>query len=206
MWFSTRVEIFTWLILEIIEFSFGLLVHHQVLHLPAHQVGANYYHSIIRDEREQIYINMFYLAGIASALNNQFYLPYSLVRDSSTGTLYISDSGNNRVMRYFSGATSGTIIAGSGVAGFSATQLYFPTGIYLDSSSNSLIITNYGANNIVRWIIGATSLILLAGSPNGTPRSTSTLLYAPMDVTLDPMGNIYVADAGNHRIQFFVAG
>ncbi len=34
----------------------------------------------------------------------------------------------------------------------------------------------------------------------------SISLYNPVGVTMDPMGNIYVADSGNHRIQFFLAG
>ena len=35
---------------------------------------------------------------------------------------------------------------------------------------------------------------------------TSTTFNEPSDVTLDPMGNMYVADLYNHRIQFFQPG
>lgn len=35
---------------------------------------------------------------------------------------------------------------------------------------------------------------------------SSTLLNNPDGITLDPMGNLYVADANNHRIQLFLAG
>ncbi|CAF3298334.1 unnamed protein product [Rotaria socialis] len=36
--------------------------------------------------------------------------------------------------------------------------------------------------------------------------SSSTMLYYPYDVEVDFMGNIYVTDTGNDRIQFFQAG
>ena len=86
------------------------------------------------------------------------------------------------------------------------TQLFNPVGLYFDSSTNSLVIANSGDNTIVRWVIGASSWTLVAGDIYGLSGSTSTLLNCPFDVTLDPMGNIYVADRYNHRIQFVLAG
>ncbi|CAF4324046.1 unnamed protein product, partial [Adineta steineri] len=74
------------------------------------------------------------------------------------------------------------------------------------SSTNSLLIANAQTNCIVRWVLGASSWTLVIGSPTGLSGNTSTLLNQPIGITLDPMGNIYVADSGNHRIQFFFAG
>jgi hypothetical protein len=109
-------------------------------------------------------------------------------------------------MRYLSGALSGTVVAGGNGNGTNNTQLLLPYGIAFDSSSNSLVIANYGAHNVVRWVLGASNWTLVAGSINGLSGSTSTLLNHPVGVTLDSTGNIYVADSGNHRIQFFLAG
>lgn len=95
---------------------------------------------------------------------------------------------------------------GGNGAGTGTTQLNAPVGIYFEASSNSLLIANYGAHNIVRWVIGATSWTLVAGSATGSSGSTSTLLNSPVGVTADPYGNVYVADTGNSRIQFFLAG
>ena len=78
-------------------------------------------------------------------------------------------------------------------------------GVYYDSVTNSVLVANAGANNIVRWPIGASSWTLVAGNMNGMAGNSSTELNVPMDVTLDPMGNVYVADRGNHRIQLFLA-
>ncbi|CAF0747467.1 unnamed protein product [Adineta steineri] len=148
------------------------------------------------------------VAGTGSIGNgsNELARPYALTRDPNTGTLYISDTFNNRVMCYLSGALSGSIVAGGLGSGTNNTQLSSPFGIYFDSLSNSLIIANGNANNIVRWTLGASSWTLLAGNANGMSGNTSTELNLPMDVTLDPMGNMYVVERLNHRIQFFPMG
>jgi DNA-binding beta-propeller fold protein YncE len=109
-------------------------------------------------------------------------------------------------MQYLPNASSGTVVAGGNGAGTNNTQLWSPYGFAFDSSSNSLVIANFDANNVVRWVLGASSWTLVAGSINGSNGSTSTLLDQPLSVTLDSMGNIYIADSGNHRIQFFLAG
>ena len=109
-------------------------------------------------------------------------------------------------MSYPQGATTGSRVAGGLVGGLNTTLLMNPVDVYLDSVSNSLVIANFAANNIVRWTLGASSWTLVAGSMNGSLGSTSSLLVSPASVTLDPMGNVYVADTGNNRIQFFPAG
>ncbi|CAF2862092.1 unnamed protein product [Rotaria sp. Silwood2] len=148
------------------------------------------------------------VAGIGGAgtAANQLNYPYNMARDSSTGTLYISDNGNNRVMKYLSGGSSGTVVAGGNGYGTGGNQLISPSGIYFDSSSNSLVIANYLGHNIVRWVLGASNWTLIAGSTTGTAGSSSTMLDHPTGLTLDSMGNIYVADTVNNRIQFFLAG
>ena len=107
-------------------------------------------------------------------------------------------------MSYASGASSGTKCIGG--TGFGTTQLKTPTGIYFDSASNSLYIANTDANNIVRWVVGASNWILVAGSSSGTAGLSPTLLNYPRDVFLDHMKNVYVADCDNNRIQLFLTG
>jgi sugar lactone lactonase YvrE len=136
----------------------------------------------------------------------QLSFPYTLTRDPSSGTLYIADTNNHRVMQYRMGASSGTVVAGGYGPGNNSTQLNYPIGLYFDSPSNSLVIANAGGNNILRWVLGATNWTLLAGSANGTMGATSTMMYYPVGVTFDSWGNMYVADTYNHRIQFFLAG
>ena len=127
-------------------------------------------------------------------------------RDSSTGTLYIAEFGNHRIMRYLSGATSGTIVAGGNGAGVGATQLNGSIGTSFDPISNSLLIANNNANNVLRWVVGASNWTLFAGSINGTAGSTGGLLCNPTYVKLDSMSNVYVGDRCNQRILYYAAG
>jgi DNA-binding beta-propeller fold protein YncE len=71
-----------------------------------------------------------------------------------------------------------------------------------ESSSNSLLIVNYGAHDVVRWVLGAASWTLVVGTA-GLSGSTFMLLQSPFGITCDSVGNVYVADSGNNRIQFF---
>jgi hypothetical protein len=144
--------------------------------------------------------------GSPGSLNNELRNPYSIQQDSNTKAFYISDFQNHRVMSYTSDASTGSVAVGGNGPGYNTTQLYYPVGIYLDSFMNSLIIVNYGANNILQWVLGASNWELIAGNITGSPGSSSATFNLCTGVTLDPMGNVYVADAGNHRIQFFFAG
>ena len=138
-------------------------------------------------------------------LNNTLHAPYELQRDSNTGTLYIADGYNHRIMRYLSGASSGTQVAGGSTGGIGSTKLMYVWGFYLDLPTNSFIIANAYGSNIVRWCFGESNWTQLAGIL-GVANMTATTLIDPSDVRLDPMGNMYVADYLNHRIQFFWAG
>ena len=151
-------------------------------------------------------INTCYFLGSSGSSNNQLDAPYGIARDSNTSTLYIADSTNQRVMSYAYGASAGTIAAGGNGLGLNNNQLYFPFGLYFDSITNSLVISQLLGNNIIQWVLGANSSSLLAGDINGLAGNTSTLLNGPADVTFDPMGNMYIADTSNHRIQLFMAG
>lgn len=109
-------------------------------------------------------------------------------------------------MQYTLNSTVGILVAGGNGAGTSRTQLNSPRGLYFESSTNSLVIANHNANNIVRWVIGDSNWTLVAGDISGTGGSGPTRFANPSDVVSDPMGNIYVADRFNHRVQFCLAG
>lgn len=130
--------------------------------------------------------------------------PYGIDLDINSGILYIPDYGNARVMSYTPGASSGIIVAGGNGGGRNKTQLFNPIRVYFETSSNSFIISNHATHNIVRWISGASSWTLLAGDPSGVFGNSSTQLRFPTDAIFDPMGNMYVADKDNYRIQLFM--
>lgn len=147
-----------------------------------------------------------YFSGFPGGANNQLYYPTGIALKPSTNNLYIADAANQRVMRYLPGATSGTVVAGGNGGGMSNTQLYSPYSVQLQSSTNSLITVNNGAHNVVRWVLGASSWTIVAGSSSGTSGNTSTLLQYPHNVAIDPYGNTYVSDTSNERIQLFLPG
>lgn len=137
---------------------------------------------------------------------SQFNHPFGVTRDPSSGTLYIADSFNHRIVSYSFNATSGIILAGDRGAGVNQTQLWDPRQVYFNSTCNCLFIANRGANNIVRWVIGESNGTVIAGNTNGTTGNTSTSFARPTDITFDILGNMYIADDNNHRIQFFLSG
>jgi hypothetical protein len=54
--------------------------------------------------------------------------------------------------------------------------------------------------------MGAASGATVAGQSSGTLSTTLNALSNTGDVVLDSSGNLYVADTGNHRIQFWAVG
>lgn len=132
--------------------------------------------------------------------------PYGLSLNPTSGVLYVVDRPNQRIMSYTNGTNTSTLLFGQNGAGLANTQLNNPTGLLFDSLSNSLLIGNTMSNNIIRYTLGASAWTLVVGSINGTAGATSTLLSYTVDMTIDPMGNLYVADRNNHRIQFFLNG
>lgn len=130
--------------------------------------------------------------------------PYGITLNSNR--IYVADCNNDRVLQYTSGISTGTVLVGGNGRGLNNTQLNCPAGLHFDSLTNSLTIANFFANNIIRWKLGENHWTIVAGNANGLNGNTSTLLDRPTSSTYDPMGNIYIADMFNHRIQMFPIG
>ncbi|CAF1506573.1 unnamed protein product [Adineta ricciae] len=143
------------------------------------------------------------VTGSAGSGLNYFNIPYDVALDSRSNAVYVSDHNNHRVMKYVFGNLTGSIVAGGNGFGTNNTQLYRPAGLVFDSSTNALIVVNFGATNIVQWKLGDSKWTIVAGDSNGLNGNTSTLLDHPTGVTYDPIGNMYVADMFNHRIQMY---
>jgi len=144
--------------------------------------------------------------GTLGNSDNQLNWPHGLTYDRQSNILFVSDYGNHRIMKYFYNTSSGILVGGNNTCGLSKTQLCQSHGLFFEQSSNSLLIANYGANNIVRWVLNDTQWSIVVGDSNGIGGSLPSLLRNPTDVMLDPMNNIYVADRSNHRVQFFPVG
>lgn len=126
--------------------------------------------------------------------------------DAAESYMFITDSENSRIMRYSTSSTSGSngvLVAGGNGAGNTTTTLNYPWGIaYRSSMSDDLYITNLAGHSVIRWTVGASSGVIVAGTP-GVAGSTATTLNQPMGIKLDAYLNMFVVDNTNHRVQMF---
>ena len=150
--------------------------------------------------------------AVVAALFN----PYGVAIDTD-GYLYIADFGNQRIRRIDSDSGVIETVAGSGdigpgSGGFSSdgeaatgARLNFPTGVDVDPFGNIFIADHF--NHRIRRVDGATGVITtvagngtLSFSGDGGP-ATSSGLNHPSGVTVDTLGNVFIADRFNHRVR-----
>ncbi|CAF4248010.1 unnamed protein product [Adineta steineri] len=95
------------------------------------------------------------------------------------------------------GNLTGSMVAGSGVSGGTATTFYYPAEIAVDAASN-IYIADTSSNRVMLWRYNSSSGVIVAG--NGTSGSSTTPINAPIGLAVDSQGNIYVADSNNHQV------
>ena len=141
-------------------------------------------------------------------LDAMFGSPLGVVIDTS-GNVFVSDSGNN-LIRKITPAGYVTTLAGSGVAGFldsngTNAQFSYPQGMALDTSGN-LFIADASNNRIRKVVISTGEVSTLAGSSQGFLDASGTIAQFdnPRGIAVDTSGNVYVADANNHRVRQIV--
>lgn len=155
-------------------------------------------------------------AGLSSPPNNngpalQANLdnPVGIARDA-TGNLYVSEMMSHSIRKISSSGTI-TALAGAGTAGYAgdggpadSARLNLPHAIVADASGNLWIadtgnnrVRKIGANDTITTVAG-TGTSSFAG--DGGP-ALNAQLDKPSGMTLDKSGNLYIADAANHRIR-----
>ena len=135
--------------------------------------------------------------------------PYGVATDG-TGNLLIVDTFNHRIRKVDSAGTI-TTIAGTGERGFGGdggpatqAQLYYPYSVATDGTGNLFIADR--SNHRIRMVDSAGTITTIAGTGeqgfggDGGP-ATQAKLASPYGVATDGTGNLFIADAGNHRIR-----
>jgi hypothetical protein len=145
--------------------------------------------------------------GEGSGLN-QLNDPSGVAIDAH-GDLFVGDSANNRVVEYAYNASagtyasSGTVVAGTGVAGSGLNQLGDPGGIALDAKGD-LFVADTSNNRVEEFAYNnasasyASTATEVAGT--GGSGTKSNQLELPASVALSPEGNLLVADYANARV------
>jgi len=159
-------------------------------------------------------------ADVSTANASSLHAPAGLAIGPN-GNLFVADSGNNRVLEFAAGATTGasalrvygqTSFTASAAPGtVSAETLSAPQGLAVDKSYN-LYVADLVANRVVVYPnthsapqsgLPASLVLGQADFSHSTAGGGPTGLRSPLDVALDSGGNIFVSDTANNRVVVF---
>jgi hypothetical protein len=115
----------------------------------------------------------------------------------ATGTIYVTDSGNDVVREIDTLGNVSTI----------ATGFLNPRGIAVDAAGIYVADYNHHVIKVIDPVSNAVTTLAGSGSL-GADDATGTLatFWNPWGVGVDPGGNVYVADSGNATIRKLTAG
>lgn len=137
--------------------------------------------------------------GPGVAFNN----PTGVALDAA-GNIYVVDSDNNKIRKV---TPDGSVSTFAGNGQFSSADgkgtdagFYNPHGITIDPNGY-LFITD--GNNRIRKISPDADVITFAGYNSGNQDGTGmgASLYFPIGITIDALGNLYIAETGNNQIR-----
>jgi sugar lactone lactonase YvrE len=159
--------------------------------------------------------------GSGSPAVNSLRNPSRVAVDMSTGDLYVSDTGNNRVLIFASvsandpnavfviGNSSFILNNSSGVV--SQTRMYSPTGIAVSGSgaSTKVYVADKDFNRVL--VFGkitandqaATNVIGQTDYISSGPGLSQSALAGPSGVAVSSSGVLYVADTNNNRVMIW---
>jgi hypothetical protein len=134
--------------------------------------------------------------------------PTGLAVDTS-GNLFIADTGNNVVREVVAATGNIVTIAGTGKCGLSGNsgpatkaKLCAPSGVAV---SGTTVLISDTANSQVRKVSGGTITAFAGTGSSGFSgdggQAASAKISAPLGVSEDPLGDVYIVDAGNARIR-----
>lgn len=133
----------------------------------------------------------------------QFHYPYGVATDA-TGNVYVADTHNHKVRKITPAGVVTTVAGSTGGSADgtgAAAQFYYLTGIAV--AADGTIYVADKDNHKIRKVTPNGVVTTFAGSTSGYAEGTGTAAQfsQPYNVTVDANGNVYVADAGNHRIR-----
>ncbi|SMD11197.1 IPT/TIG domain-containing protein [Pedobacter nyackensis] len=158
--------------------------------------------------------------GVTTQVISGLNYPSSMAFDNA-GNLFVTIHGDHVIKKFLAGSWTGSIVAGSGVAGYldgsaKSAKFSLPWGMSIDATNN-LYIAGNGAgggglsnpDQSIRYIDAASYEVSTfagsgtSGNVNGIGKSAA--FSAPAGVTVDKNGTVYVLDRNNNCVRKIVS-
>lgn len=159
-------------------------------------------------------------AGVSTPSATGLIYPSALAFDNA-GNMFVNVHGEQVVRKFTAGTWTGSIVAGSGTAGYldgpaTTARFSLPWGMSIDAANNLYIAGNGAAgggggnpDQSIRYVdaasyeVGTFAGSGTAGNVNGIGKGAS--FNAPAGVTVDKNGTVYVLDRNNNCIRKIVS-
>ena len=122
--------------------------------------------------------------------------PTGIAFDSTDNTLWVADTHYQRIIQY---KTDGTILTQWGEYGHRPGEMVFPTDVCPDPDGETVWVSEYGLRSRVMHYTRDGKIIQEWGSQEYEYEDLSR----PQSLIIDEEGLLYVADAGNHRVNVY---
>ena len=130
--------------------------------------------------------------------------PVGMYVESMTSIIWIADTWNDCIVKWLS-PNSSVVVGGS--YGIGASEFSSPSGIFIDENhGKTMCVADSDNNRIQRWLYDARNETTVAGSADGEPGSTFSLLTYPTAVVVDANRYMFIVDAFNYRILHWRVG
>ena len=155
--------------------------------------------------------------GFADGAGAQLAYPSGVARDAS-GNIFVADTANHLIrMLTPAGVVStiaGTVSGSSGIFGFAdgagpSSKFFFPAALAVGPGDGNVYVAdtfNHRIRKLTRPALSGQSWTVTTLAGSGTAGflngSGSVARFShPQGLVLDVVGNVYVADSGNHRVR-----
>jgi DNA-binding beta-propeller fold protein YncE len=126
--------------------------------------------------------------------SGDFRSPYGIAVDGS-GNVYVADADNHIIQKF---SSTGGYLGKWGSVGNGQGELHDPYCIAVDGSGNSVYVTEANRNRVQKF---SSSGVFLSQISDGQEGQGDGQFKFPWGVAVDGLGNVYVAEWGNNRVQ-----